>query len=176
MAARTAQNAMSVQQANAYTPEGLAAQLRPQYFASPSKTLSALSGKTSSSSFSEKENTPTPKPTPQQAVLATLASQTFVQKLGSAFWDAFTSSSSPSRNWDQDKVRKVLEGKAVVRVVDVAPKKEGVESLEESMKALAIGNQGGAPAKLVGERIMMRNEPCFLQNMRTGTSALSGKK
>lgn len=173
MGARTAQNVMSPQQANSYAPEGLAAQLRPQYFASPSKSLSVLSGKPSSSS-SEKENTSIPKPTPQQAALATLASQTFVQKLGSAFWDAFTSSSS--RNWDQDKVRKVLEGKAVVRVVDVAPKKEGVDSLEESMKALAIGNQGGAPSKLAGERLMMRNEPCFLQNMRTGTSALSGKK
>ena len=51
--------------------------------------------------------------------------------MGSAFWDAFSgssSSSSPSlggngggapKSWDADKVRRVLEGKAVVRVVDV---------------------------------------------------------
>lgn len=76
----------------------------------------------------------------QAAVLAVVASQTLFKKLGNAFWDAFSGSSSPSsssssspsssssssslpstsrRNWDADKVRKVLEGKAVVRVVDV---------------------------------------------------------
>ncbi|KAJ3528716.1 hypothetical protein NMY22_g9291 [Coprinellus aureogranulatus] len=49
------------------------------------------------------------------------------RKLGQAFWDAFSgspSSSSPKtpgrrEDWDADKVRRVLEGKAVVRVVDV---------------------------------------------------------
>jgi len=71
----------------------------------------------------------------RDAMYAALASQTLLGKLGSAFWDAFSggSSSSPSssslhssvgggafnRQWDADKVRKVLEGKAVVRVVDV---------------------------------------------------------
>jgi len=50
--------------------------------------------------------------------------------MGSAFWDAFSGSSSSSsssggngggapKSWDADKVRRVLEGKAVVRVVDV---------------------------------------------------------
>ncbi|KAF9260618.1 hypothetical protein L218DRAFT_974327 [Marasmius fiardii PR-910] len=63
------------------------------------------------------------------AATATLASQTLLGKLGGAFWDAFSGgsgSSKPSgssgvagRSWDADKVRKVLEGKAVVRVVDV---------------------------------------------------------
>jgi len=66
----------------------------------------------------------------QAAVLAVVASQTLLKKLGNVFWDAFSgssfssSSSAPSlqmRNWDVDKVRKVLEGKAVVRVVDVDP-------------------------------------------------------
>jgi hypothetical protein len=77
----------------------------------------------------------------QQAMLAAMASQTVFRKLGSAFWDAFTGSSSSSSplstssassssyaayhphpgNWDQDKVQRVLEGKAVLRVVDVEP-------------------------------------------------------
>ena len=61
-------------------------------------------------------------------MLAAMASQTVVRKLGNAFWDAFTGSSSSSfsssssrGDWDADKVRKVLEGKAVLRVVDVEP-------------------------------------------------------
>ncbi|PPQ82532.1 hypothetical protein CVT25_007141 [Psilocybe cyanescens] len=75
----------------------------------------------------------------QQAILAAMASQTVLRKLGSAFWDAFTgssssssaiasssgsayaSSSSSSGNWDADKVQRVLSGKAVLRVVDVEP-------------------------------------------------------
>jgi hypothetical protein len=65
-------------------------------------------------------------------MLAVVASQTLLKKLGNAFWDAFsgggsstvTSSgagagNSATKKWDADKVRKVLEGKAVVRVVDV---------------------------------------------------------
>jgi len=71
----------------------------------------------------------------QQAILAAMASQTILRKLGSAFWDAFTGSSSSSTSpissasasptyfgaWDSDKVQRVLEGKAVLRVVDVEP-------------------------------------------------------
>jgi len=48
------------------------------------------------------------------AMLAAMASQTVLRKLGSVFWDAFTRVFSSS-----DKVKRVLEGKAVVRVVDV---------------------------------------------------------
>jgi hypothetical protein len=62
-----------------------------------------------------------------------MASTTLVQRLGSAFWQAFSGSSSPyppsshptpgarAPAWDADKVRRVLEGTAVVRVVDVDP-------------------------------------------------------
>ncbi|KAJ7474456.1 hypothetical protein B0H11DRAFT_1333614 [Mycena galericulata] len=80
----------------------------------------------------------------EQAMYAALASQTLLKRLGGAFWDAFSgseprSSSSPSSSasasasssslpggggglkWDPEKVRKVLEGTAVVRVVDVEP-------------------------------------------------------
>ncbi|KAI0297360.1 hypothetical protein BC826DRAFT_1103456 [Russula brevipes] len=140
---------------------GLAAGLRPHYFTSstamrsPSTTFSSLSGKhhTIPSSLTSLYPTPpSPKlgptstsssPTPQQAALASMASQTLTQRLGSAFWQAFSGSSSsgssssssshatagaagPSTNprapaWDADKVRRVLEGTAVVRVVDVDP-------------------------------------------------------
>ena len=67
-------------------------------------------------------------------MLAAMASQTVFRKLGNAVWDAFigspshssssssSSSSTSSRgDWDADKVRRVLEGKAVLRVVDVEP-------------------------------------------------------
>ncbi|KAJ7512342.1 hypothetical protein B0H11DRAFT_2268409 [Mycena galericulata] len=76
----------------------------------------------------------------EQAMYAALASQTLLKRLGGAFWDAFSgseprsSSSSTSASassssmpgggglkWDPEKVRKVLEGTAVVRVVDVEP-------------------------------------------------------
>ncbi|PFH46134.1 hypothetical protein AMATHDRAFT_8161 [Amanita thiersii Skay4041] len=127
----------------------------------------------------------------EHAALAALAGQTIFKKLGSAFWDAFSGSSSsisspaastststpniPSLNptvgagaglgsggngmnnkmWDVDKVRKVLEGKAVVKVVDVEPvvpstveKKEKEccrcavsEILEESMRSLSLGKR-----------------------------------
>ncbi|KAJ6572259.1 hypothetical protein B0H19DRAFT_1231778 [Mycena capillaripes] len=81
----------------------------------------------------------------ETAMYAAMASQTLLKRLGGAFWEAFSgaegkagsSSSLPSssassssasssggagaRGWDAEKVRKVLEGRAVVRVVDVEP-------------------------------------------------------
>ena len=124
---------------------GLAANLRPHYFSSTPKraatnTASILGGKhhpQAPSAVASAYPTPpaspqlgsTPMPTPQHAALATMASQTLVQRLGSAFWQAFSGSSpaSPSTPsarapaWDAEKVRRVLEGTAVVRVVDVDP-------------------------------------------------------
>ena len=87
----------------------------------PKAGISPSSSNSSSSlSSSQKEQ--------QHAMLAAMASQTLFRKLGNAVWDAFigspthSSSSSSSRgDWDADKVRKVLEGKAVLRVVDVEP-------------------------------------------------------
>ena len=89
--------------------------LPPRASISPSSSSSSSS---SSLSSSQKEQ--------QQAMLAAMASQTLFRKLGNAVWDAFigspSSSSSSSRgDWDADKVRKILEGKAVLRVVDVEP-------------------------------------------------------
>ncbi|KAF8211757.1 hypothetical protein K438DRAFT_1807846 [Mycena galopus ATCC 62051] len=70
----------------------------------------------------------------ETAMYAAMASQTLLKKLGGAFWDAFSghegkssalpsssASSSSSAVLDTEKVRKVLEGRAVVRVVDIEP-------------------------------------------------------
>jgi len=70
----------------------------------------------------------------QHAMVAALASQTLLRKLGGAFWEAFsapsTTSSAPNSGAhafrdmskvDVEKVRKVLEGKAVIKIVDVEP-------------------------------------------------------
>lgn len=124
---------------------GHASGLRPAFFSSPTLSLKSSSSSSSSSSFG---GLLTPPMSPrlsinnnierekekereaQAAMLAVVASQTLFKKLGNAFWDAFSGSgSSPSgpgslaikKKWDADKVRKVLEGKAVVRVVDVDP-------------------------------------------------------
>ena len=133
------------------TPSGLAGNLRPHYF-NKSPTLSALlSGKSLSSSASSASSRllnpyPTPPSSPplapstsanthkadapsaQQAMLASMASQTLFSKLGGALWDAFARPSGAlgpnghvKQEWDADKVRRVMEGTAVVRVVDVEP-------------------------------------------------------
>ncbi|KAK2464644.1 hypothetical protein APHAL10511_003337 [Amanita phalloides] len=87
----------------------------------------------------------------QSAALAVLAGQTLLRKLGGAFWDAFSGQSqstavahSPStgtggKSWDVDKVRRVLEGKAVVRVVDVEPSTSPVSVRPSSMSSLTMG-------------------------------------
>ncbi|KAI0747170.1 hypothetical protein C8Q80DRAFT_1220319 [Daedaleopsis nitida] len=126
-------------------PSGLAGNVRPHYF-NKSSTLSALlSGKAVSSSVSSSSPLFNPYPSPpnspplgarstsdaptaQQAMLATMASQTLLSKLGSAFWEAFARPSgtlgangNAKQEWDADKVRRVMEGTAVIRVVDVEP-------------------------------------------------------
>ncbi len=91
----------------------------------------------------------------QQALVAALAGQTLLKHLGGAFWVTLSGSeSSSSRKIDVDKVRKVLEGKAVVQIVDVdvEPQKEMgrkvsreacsvMAILEESMRSLMSGNK-----------------------------------
>ncbi|KAF4607622.1 hypothetical protein EYR38_001694 [Pleurotus pulmonarius] len=77
----------------------------------------------------------------RDAVVAALATQTVFRRLGSAFWEAFAGSPSPSSasssagssansslprhfvasKWDVEKMQKVLEGKAVLKVVDIEP-------------------------------------------------------
>jgi len=134
----------------------------------PSSGLAALlSGKPLSSLASSSSSLPTPPsspssshsslpsssatPTHAQALVAGLATQTLLSKLGGAFWDAFsrpsplipTSSSSQQQQWDHDKVRRVLEGKAVVKIVDVDPTSE----LEGKMRGLAISSEDKAIEK-----------------------------
>ena len=132
--------------------------------ASPAQQHSSIA--TSSSSHANNNNTN--GPTPHHAVLAALASQTLLQKMSSAFWDAFSGSGSSSSSgglkgirgaaqthaWDAEKVRKVLEGTAVVRIVDVdvpvtssasagttvANSSSSVTCLEDSMKLLSLSS------------------------------------
>ena len=95
-------------------PQGLAANLRPHYFHSNSASKA-------------KSVYPTPPaspslPTREQAAAASIASQTLLSKLGGAFWEAFAGTpphASASKQWDAEKVRKVLEGRAVVKIVDI---------------------------------------------------------
>lgn len=128
-----------------YTPHGLASGLKPAYFASPKSQPQALAGK---NAYPSPPPSPVfksaPVPTREQAALAAIASQTLLGKLGSAFWDAFSGSGSAAgsgisgsgsvmrKEWDAEKVRKVLEGRAVVRVVDLdepVPNKPSPSSL-----------------------------------------------
>ncbi|TFY81298.1 hypothetical protein EWM64_g2716 [Hericium alpestre] len=167
---------------------GLASNLRPSYFTSPSTSKTTPPSTSSLSSLLAGKHYPTPPASPsaaakrdaETAMIAAMASQTLIGRLGSAFWDAFSGSSSANKDagafgragvhWDADKVRRVLEGKAVVQVVDIdekasapAPrsavrkvqsvpqmqdgvKKEGPcdclqKTLEESMRALSIGKK-----------------------------------
>ncbi|PPQ67329.1 hypothetical protein CVT26_007250 [Gymnopilus dilepis] len=103
----------------------------------------------------------------QHAMLAAMASQTILGKLGQAFWDAFTghSGSSPvgaggaggassshatlggssggvvnKGDWDTDKVQRVLSGRAVLRVVDVEP----LPSSSSASGAVAAKEAAGA--------------------------------
>ncbi|KAL4073671.1 hypothetical protein J3A83DRAFT_4090431 [Scleroderma citrinum] len=179
-------------------PNGLASGLRPHFFTGPTKVGGILSPKASAvqvgaGSYPTRPSSPPPTlssaspsntstgPTREQAVMAALASQTLLGKLGHAFWDAFSgSSASPSthltpassamgKQWDAEKVRKVLEGRAVVKIVDVEPaqpvalspvsssqkikgpekSKTGTQSctialtdiLEESMRSLTLGKK-----------------------------------
>ena len=150
---------------------GLAAGLRPHYFTSPrvpsSSTSSLLSGK-HASVYPSPPSSPmlgpaTPPftsseklPTPQQALLASMASQTLVQRLGNAFWQAFTAHSPSSEatnastpTWDADKIRRVLEGKAVVAIVDIEPEVK-VPAAPVSPPTQALPNNIKTPESLKG--------------------------
>lgn len=126
------------QQQPTQSPSGLAGNLRPHYFAKSPSLSALLSGKAATSSVSHINPYPSPPsspplgprdaPTAQHAMLANIASQTLFSKLGSAFWDAFARPSGTigpnghaKREWDAEKVRRVMEGTAVVQIVDVEP-------------------------------------------------------
>ncbi|EIW74384.1 hypothetical protein CONPUDRAFT_93906 [Coniophora puteana RWD-64-598 SS2] len=155
---------------------GHVSNMRPHFFSSTPSSV--LSGKAAASAYPSPPSTPKLAPsaatipgqtsglTPKEAQIAALAGQTLLSKLGSAFWEAFSGSSpagvgaaKPARDLDAEKVRKVLEGRAVVKVVDVeptpnkpaptpktaVPQKEkecsSAALLEESMRCLSIGKR-----------------------------------
>ncbi|KAG2140754.1 hypothetical protein BD769DRAFT_1349928 [Suillus cothurnatus] len=153
-----AQHAQANAHGMGYTPHGLASGLKPAYFASPPSSKSqGLGGKNAYPSPPPSPGLkPAPVPTREQAALAAIASQTLLGKLGSAFWEAFSGSGSGAggsgsvmrKEWDAEKVRKILEGRAVVRVVDLdepAPNKPSPpslmvpSSLVETKPSLSLG-------------------------------------
>ncbi|KAI0646656.1 hypothetical protein C8Q79DRAFT_1000915 [Trametes meyenii] len=164
------------QQQPGQSPSGLASNLRPHYFAKSPSLTALLSGKSVTASVSHINPYPTPPnspplapaalsssaqnqhrdaPTAQQAMLASIASQTLIGKLGSAFWDAFARPASAlgpnghgKREWDADKVRRVMEGTAVVRIVDVDPQPAVARAPSPRPNMLqANSQQGPSPAK-----------------------------
>jgi hypothetical protein len=109
--------------------------------------------------FSSRAAYPTPPASPklpseEQAAAAAIASQTLFSKLGSAFWEAFSGSPahpSASRQWGAEKVRKVLDGSAIIKVIDVDhlhPRLQRrtsscplTDMLEESMQSLTLNKK-----------------------------------
>ncbi|EJF56557.1 hypothetical protein DICSQDRAFT_157861 [Dichomitus squalens LYAD-421 SS1] len=156
MAQQQAQQRHTQLQQSAPAPTGLASNLRPHYFAKSQSLSALLSGKAVSSSFSSTSTSHIPYPTPpnspplpaaaskadaptaQHAMLAAAASQTLLGKLGGAFWDAFARPSGTlgpnghvKKEWDADKVRRIMEGTAVLKVVDVEPQPSEKNCLKE---------------------------------------------
>jgi len=141
---------------------GLAKEVRPAFFTGDKakapvvekpktsgivdKLKATTSASASSSTSAEKRGA-----TPQQAALfATIASQTLLQRMGSAFWDAFSGTGVKAGAVDTDKVRRVLEGKAVIRIVDVE-KESGLDGLEERMKKMTVATSPTAGPSVCSE-------------------------
>jgi hypothetical protein len=117
--------------------------------AAPVPTLSELVGSKPKQASSSSSSNPATTARPEHAILATMASQTLLAKMRDAFWDAFagpststSTSETKKKDWDAEKVRRVLDGTAVVRVVDVEPEQKTVEdpaaALEESMRTMSL--------------------------------------
>lgn len=111
----------SLGSSNGYSSSLSQSNVSPLFFSSPSMQLV------------KKEASKALSPTPTQAALATSLSSTVSSKLMGALWTAF----APKSTLDLDKVKKVLEGKAELRVVDVD---SSAASLEESLKAMSLGS------------------------------------
>jgi bZIP-type transcription factor MBZ1 len=186
---------------------GLASNMRPMFFRDdlsgllsgkafgPSKDPMPFGSKgqnvpiSSPSSVAEK-----PIPTPGHAMLAAVASQTLLGKLGSAFWEAFSGSSSPSLTaggsphyfsanggskppaWDADKVRKVLEGKAVVKVVDVEPVQTKVEPPSSPKLVPAPPSKASSTSKWASSRCPRHQERLAKQEVADRCSKVAGEK
>lgn len=77
--------------------------------------------------------------TPQQALLATMVSQTLFQQLGGSFWQALAreETTSHATTWDTDKIRRILEGKAVIKIIDLEPDEQVGATAAVSIPALS---------------------------------------
>jgi hypothetical protein len=119
----------------------------------------------------------------REAMYAALASQTLLKRLGSAFWDAFSGGSGSGsggagvgglaggKSWDADKVRRVLEGKAVVRVVDVdvghGDRKAGAQVEVPTQSQGGERKSGGRKMGGEGERCMACVSDILEESMRS---------
>lgn len=105
--------------------------------------------------------------------------------MGSAFWDAFAGTpSAMGSSWDAEKVCGVLEGKAVVRVVDVeklhllddkktsvvgqGKNEGGLDGLEEKMGKMGLGGStsGATTGACPSAKVVCR--PPIFTNLRGG--------
>lgn len=186
---------------------GLASNMRPMFFRDdlpgllsgkafgPSKDAMPLGIKSQNVPISSPSSvTEKPIPTPGHAMLAAVASQTLLGKLGSAFWEAFSGSSSPSLTaggsphyfsanggskphaWDADKVRKVLEGKAVVKVVDVEPVPTKVEPPSSPKLIPASPGRASSTSKWASSYCSRHQEKLAIQEATEKCPKISGEK
>ncbi|KAH7098105.1 hypothetical protein BKA62DRAFT_714253 [Auriculariales sp. MPI-PUGE-AT-0066] len=163
--------------------------------AAPADTLAEIMSKSTKpdllrlpSTSSRTAGSEMPEIRPEQAVLATMASTTLLSKMRVAFWDAFakpTPVEGKRKDWDPEKVRRVLEGTAVVRVVDVEPVADKVPekteasaavmdpavAMEEAMRALSVRSGNGASASAIGTVQMQTGVP---NANSAGVDALTG--
>jgi hypothetical protein len=86
-----------------------------------------------------------------------MVSQTLLQWLGSAFWQAFamdeTTSHAPML--DADKIRRILEGKAVIKIVGLEPEEQvgatpatSIPTLSNSLETRECTKDSGVTAVL----------------------------
>ncbi|KZT61727.1 hypothetical protein CALCODRAFT_427394 [Calocera cornea HHB12733] len=138
------------------TLTSLASSLRPAFFYAEARE------EATKKAGSKQTLLPTPPESPRAGVMepemreafyaATLASQTLVSKLGSAFWEAFSGPPGSTSPLDANKVRAVLEGKAVVRVVGV--EEDPTESLLEKMGSMSLKDATKEAHRKMGPRCM----------------------
>jgi hypothetical protein len=193
-----AQSQQSLPQTQSHTPyspysspSGLAGNLRPHYFTSTPK-VGGISPKATvgAGAYPTPPMSPTAShlpslggPTREQAAIAALASQTLLSKLGSAFWEAFSGSSSSSsatsssKQWDAEKVRKVLDGSAVVKVVDVEPSSTRVSSPSPVPASVATASSSASSPPQFVKADKSKGKECCLDVLEESMRSLKlGKK
>ncbi|EJT99371.1 hypothetical protein DACRYDRAFT_23924 [Dacryopinax primogenitus] len=137
------------------TISSLASSLRPAFFYAEARDESSKKAVTKKAQLPTPPYSPGPGATDaemrQAFYVATLASQTLVSKLGAAFWEAFSEPAGPASSLlDAEKVRAVLEGKAVVRVVKV--EEDPTDSLIEKMSCMSLKDATKEVNRKIGPR------------------------